>query len=79
MRENDETIDVSTRQLDRVSDRLGQLYQDVGRLRPDRKADDPAWDRVLDEIVNPTAYVERLSGRKKRLFASRAPDEGERT
>jgi len=63
-----------TKQLDRVSDRLGALYQDVGRLRPDRKADDPEWDRVLDEIVNLTVYVERISGRKQRMIAQQKQD-----
>jgi len=77
VRDRNEMIYVSTKRLDRLADRLGLLYKDVRLLEPDSLKNVAEWNRVFDEIVNLTVYVERLSWRKKRLAASRAHDEGE--
>lgn len=49
--------------LDDIADRLGALYQTVGRLTPKGPITDPQWIAVLDEILKLTEDVEKISGR----------------
>jgi len=57
--------------LDRVAFRLGELYQDLGRLMPKRSMAEAEWVRVLDEVVSLTAEVERIINRN--VKTKRAP------
>jgi len=54
--------------LDAISDRLGDLYQRVGRMVPARSDREAEWTDLLEEIVAITADVESLSDRKARLY-----------
>ena len=54
--------------LDEISDRLGDLYQRVGRMVPDETDREADWTGLLDEIVEITAAVEEVSNRKARLY-----------
>jgi hypothetical protein len=54
------------RALDMVADRLGQLYQKLGRLQHRHAIDDPVAVEIMDEIVRLTGFVERVSNRVSR-------------
>lgn len=57
---------VQIRALDKVADRLGALYQHAGRMMPDETDQKQNWTHLLDEIVNLTVLVERVSNRSLR-------------
>ena len=57
---------IDVRALDKVADRLGDLYQNVGKLSGRSvSARNKLHASVLDEIIALTAEIERISGRKK--------------
>jgi len=59
-------------QLDKIADRLGALYQAIGRITPS-VVDATTWAEAMDELVSVTRDLERATGRAKR-----ARDERER-
>lgn len=41
----------TTKQLDEIADRLGALYQSIGRISPE-EVDQGTWADAMDELVN---------------------------
>jgi hypothetical protein len=59
------------RNLDRIADRLGELYQRLGVLQDRYNIDDTDFTLILNELVSPTEEVEHVSGRKERVTAAK--------
>lgn len=52
--------------LDKVADRLGELYQQVGNLEPRLGGDGRKCIKIMDQILALALEVEDISGRKAR-------------
>lgn len=55
----------STKTLDEIADRLGALYQSIGRVTPS-EVDQCTWAYAMDELIRITHDLETASERKKR-------------
>jgi len=57
---------MQAKQLDEIADRLGAVYQMIGRITP-AEVDATAWADAMDEIVCITHDLETITGRNNRL------------
>lgn len=60
----------TNRKLDEIADRLGALYQAIGRITPS-EVDQGTWAAAMDELVRITSDLEAASGRGKREWRKR--------
>ena len=70
------TRPVNLEALDNVSDRIGALYQRVGRLQHRLRLDDPEVTAIMDELVNLDEALCNATGRAQAWFGpptSRSP------